>query len=133
MTKTTKLLTALVCSVACFAPAVGIGIANGGLDSPEPWTPPEAVAEAPEAPPAEPASFAVPEVVVAAKAPPKAKRSPRRAKRSCGDQELEITGGTVAVCDVPRTANAKPGLWAPVAKPTRLASRDVPSPSGLLR
>lgn len=132
MTKTAKMLTVLACCAACFAPATVIGIANGGLEQPV------AVAEsglvqAPELAPEAPERYTVAEVVVVAESPKKAKKSPRRAVRSCSDQRLEITGGMVRVCDVPKASNDKTRIWEPIAKPTRLASRDVPSPSGLLR
>ncbi len=121
---------AAVCA-ACLLPALGIGIANGGLDEPVAYAQ-KAVMAVPEAPVA-PDLWEVDRVVVTAKAPRKAVRSPRRAVRSCSDVVTEIHGTNVRICDVPRTANAKPGLWEPVAKPTRLVRRDLPSPSGLLR
>jgi hypothetical protein len=132
MMKTIKMLTVLACCAACFAPATAIGIANGGLEEPV------AVAntgfgQAPEVAPVPIETYTVDEVVVVAESPRKAKKSPPKAKKSCADQQLEITGGFVRVCDVPRTDNDKAGVWEPVEKPTRLASRDVPSPSGLLR
>lgn len=132
MTKTSKILSALALTAACFAPAIGIGIANGGLESPMPHAA-KAGVRAPDVAPVAPSVQTVDEVVVVAQAPRKAVPSPRRAVRSCSDLVTEIYGTAVRVCDVPRAANGKPGLWAPVAKPTRLAARDLPSPSGLLR
>jgi len=124
-----------VCA-ACFAPALAIAAGNGSLDWPEapvvavPEAPVVAVPEAPEAVPEAPERWAVPEVVVVAAAP---KGTPRA--RSCVYQTTELGAPRTAVrvCDVPRTSNGKAGVWDPVAKPTRLASRDLPSPSGLLR
>lgn len=127
----TKLGILAVACAACFAPALALAASNGGLNGVMPHANKAAVA-VPEAPVA-PSVQTVLEVVVVAKGPRKAVPSPRRAVRTCSDLVTEIYGTAVRVCDVSRTGNGKAGLWVPVAKPTRLAARDLPSPSGLLR
>jgi hypothetical protein len=130
-----KLALLISVCVACCVPALAVAASNGSLTAPvEPvWSVPEAPVLAPEAPVLAPQSWTVPKVVVVAAAPKKVKEAPRRAVRSCVDATTEIYGTGVRVCDVPRTANGKAGVWEPTAKPARLASRDLPSPSGLLR
>jgi hypothetical protein len=116
-------------------PALAVAASNGSLAAPvEPaWSEPDAPVAAPVAVPDAPSEAAVPVAAVAARGPEKAKEAPRRAVRSCVDATTEIYGTGVRVCDVPRTANGKAGIWEPAARAARLASRDLPSPSGLLR
>lgn len=128
-------ILAVVC-LASFAPALGLAAANGGLQSPDPGGLPRPAVVAPVVAPETALEDAEPDLVipvtVVAQGPEKAKRSPRRAKRSCSVRKTEIHGTDVRICDRPRTANRKPRLWEPIAKPSRLAARDLPSPSGLL-
>lgn len=130
MKTTTKILTTVLFSAACFAPAAAISIANGGLDTPEPWGPETAAVAAPEAPVA-PQTVVVDEVVIVAEAPRKATKAPRKAVRRCVTRDTEIHAGRVQICDKARTGNGKAGLWAPVPKPRLLASWDVRRPSGI--
>jgi hypothetical protein len=130
-----KLALLISVCVACCVPALAVAASNGSLAAPvEPaWSEPDAPVAAPVAVPDAPSVAAVPVAAVAARGPEKAKEALRRAVRSCVDATTEIYGTGVRVCDVPRTANGKAGIWEPAATPARLAARDLPSPSGLLR
>lgn len=135
-TKTHAIAFALFAAVGLGAPAAS-WLSNAPAERPVPTLQAglaEALPEAPAAAPeAAPVVVTVPEVVVAGHVAPKARKAPRKAEKTCSRQALEITGGGVRVCDVPRTDNGKAGLWAPIEKPVRLASRDLPSPTGLIR
>jgi hypothetical protein len=126
MTKTTKTIGLLAFSAACFAPALGIAWANGSLEEPvayEALEPPARLAEAGPRP--EPAPQVLPVTIVTTRAPRPAAATPRPAPAvRCETRDTELHAGRVRICDVPRTPTAKPG---------RLAPRDLPSPSGLLR
>lgn len=56
-------------------------------------------------------------------------------KRTCRDQPSEtFAAGEIRVCDVDRTAVERgSGVFGAIIKPTQLAPRDLPSPSGLLQ
>jgi len=135
-TKTHAIALALFAAIGLGAPAAS-WIANAPADRPVPALQAGLAEAAPEAPAPEPEAAPEPVVVaevrIVGRAPRKAAPAKPKAERTCSRQALEITGGGVRVCDVPRTDNGKAGLWAPVDKPARLAAYDLPSPTGLIR
>jgi hypothetical protein len=93
----------------------------------------------------EPTTIFLPEMVVAARAPRKAKpirkttaatpATPPAKVRTCTKHQSQVlSGGKVVVCDVKRTDNGRSeDPFVPAHRFERLASRDLPSPTGLVR